>query len=250
VATIARAMEAELDEPAQPLRTISTVFAQQVQAGDQEIDVDVLRRGRSMSQCRATIRNPGADAGATAVAVFGAARRGFSFSDGQPPDVPMPDDCPSFRDSPPPEFAEFDHEPMPFWLNVEGRPALGHPPWEVDPRLEAISGTWYRFDEAARTDDDCWDRLAVLALCDTMPGAVGQRLERNDDEWWAPPSADFTCHMFDDAHGEWILGINRARYAGEGYASVDMEMWDFARDKPTLVAYATQIMFFVFMKPE
>src|SRR6478672_8550370 len=108
VATIARAMEAELDEPSQALRSISTVFAQQVHAGEQVVDVSVLRRGRSMSQCSATIRNPDADAGATAIAVFGAARRGFSFSDVQPPAVPPPEECPSFRDPPPPEFAEFE----------------------------------------------------------------------------------------------------------------------------------------------
>ena len=244
VATIARAMQAELATPDQPLRSISTVFAQQVQAGEQLIDVQVLRRGRSMSQCSATIRNADADAGATAVAVFGANRKGFTFSDVAPPSVPMPDDCPSFRDPPPPEFPEFAGEPFPFWLNVEGRPALGHPPWETDAPKEAISGTWYRFDDPPRNDNGCWDRLAVLALADTMPGAVGQRVTREEN--YFPPSCDFTCHLFDDALGEWVLGINRARHAGEGYASVDMEMWDFARDQPTLVAYATQVMFFAF----
>ncbi len=41
----------------------------------------------------------------------------------------------------------------------------------------------------------------------------------------------------------WLLGHNRAHHAGEGYASVEMELWDPALG---LVAYATQMMFFSF----
>jgi len=39
------------------------------------------------------------------------------------------------------------------------------------------------------------------------------------------------------------VGHNRARHAGDGYASVEMELWDPAHG---LVAYATQMMFFSF----
>jgi hypothetical protein len=51
-------------------------------------------------------------------------------------------------------------------------------------------------------------------------------------------------HLLDDAHTEWMLAVNRARYAGDGYASAEMEMWDATRTH--LVAYATQQMFFIF----
>ena len=49
-ATAVRAMEAELDRPDQTLRSVTTVFAAQVVAGPVDIDVNVLRRGRSISQ--------------------------------------------------------------------------------------------------------------------------------------------------------------------------------------------------------
>ena len=39
------------------------------------------------------------------------------------------------------------------------------------------------------------------------------------------------------------------RFAGEGYASVDLEMWDTSEARPRLAAYATQMMFFAFPKP-
>ena len=68
-----------------------------------------------MSQATATVRSTGAEAGHTSLAVFGTTRPGFEFTDLEPPpDVPHPDDCPSFRDPPPEDFV-FDWEPMPFW---------------------------------------------------------------------------------------------------------------------------------------
>ncbi|MGZ4704695.1 MAG: acyl-CoA thioesterase domain-containing protein, partial [Acidimicrobiales bacterium] len=86
-ALAARAMAATLDDSGQSLRSLTAVFAGQVAVGPVEIDVTVLRRGRSMSQLTATVRNPGAKAGLTAVAVFGAPRRGFEFTDLIFPDV-------------------------------------------------------------------------------------------------------------------------------------------------------------------
>jgi hypothetical protein len=76
-----------------------------------------------------------------------------------------------------------------------------------------------------------------------MPNAVFQKLPPNDEPWFGP-SADFTIHLLGPARPGWLLGHNRARHAGDGYASVDMALWDPVG--PTLVAYATQVMFFAF----
>jgi acyl-CoA thioesterase len=243
VATAARAMEAELGKAHQQLRSISTVFAGPVRHGDVHVDAQVLRRGRSMSQCSATVHSPDTDAGATAIAVFGGERRGFDFTDITPPDVPPPHECPSFRD-PPPEGWERE-QTLNFWNNVEGRPALGNAPWDESERTSSLRAVYYKFDEPARLDDGRWDPYAVVALCDTMPGAVGQLLGPHSVQW-LPPSADLTVHVFHDAHSEWLLAVNRARHAGNGYASVDIEIWDGERPPMTLAAYATQVMFFIF----
>ena len=87
-----------------------------------------------------------------------------------------------------------------------------------------------------------WDPLAVVTLCDTMPGAVNERMGPGMPHWFGP-SADLTVHILGEAFSPWLLGRNRARHAGEGYASLEMEMWDPGRG---LVAYATQMMFFNF----
>ncbi|HET9728323.1 MAG TPA: thioesterase family protein [Acidimicrobiia bacterium] len=240
-ATATRAMEAELRDESQRLRSITTVFAAQVNAGPVEIDVTMLRKGRSMSQLTATLRNIDATAGHTSVAVFGSVRNGFEFTElTPPPDLTPPEDTPSFRDPAPPGF---ERDPFPFWELVEGRPCIGHPPWGEQPHVrEALRADWFRFDDPPRDDDGRWDPLAVLTMCDMMPGAVFERMGPEHDFYG--PSADITVHMFGDAYSEWLLGVNRARHAGEGYASVDMEIWDMHRGEPALVAYATQMMFF------
>ena len=92
-------------------------------------------------------------------------------------------------------------------------------------------------------DDGRLDPLAVVTMCDTMPGAVNERLGRRD-LMFIPPSCDLTVHLLGDARTEWVLAVNRARFAGEGYASTEMEIWDANREH--LVAYATQQMTFVF----
>jgi len=244
-ALAARAMAAELGDADQTLRSLSVVFAGQVAAGPAEIDVTVLRRGRSMSQLSATVRNPGAKAGLTAVAVFGATRRGFDFTDLVFPEVDPPEDLRSYRD-PVPEGIdfEFDRPPMPFWEEiVECRPASGRPPWEPFEAGPAEIVYWYRLDDPPVLDDGTLDAIAAIVLCDTMPGAVFQKIGPDEGDWFGP-SADFTIHLLGPARPGWLLAHNRARHAGDGYASVEMALWDPSNRR--LVAYATQMMFFSF----
>jgi len=238
-AVAASAMRAELDAAPQALRSITVVFAGQVQPGPVEIDVTVLRRGRTMSQVAATLRSTGAAAGHTSVAVFGVERHGFEFTDLAPPAAPDPDTCPSFRDRPKGMIEELHFN---FWDLVEGRAVDGHAPWEdyVPTTSEHVS--WYRFDEPPYTPAGTLDPLALVTLCDTMPGAVSERMGRGLPRW-LPPSADLTVHVLGDARSEWILARNRARHAGDGYASVEIELWD---PPARLVAYGTQTMFFTF----
>ncbi len=237
-----RAMEAELDDPSQRLRTMHTLFVGQVAHGELEICVEVLRRGRSMSHLRADIRNPGAATGHIVTAVFGAARDGFEFTELRRPVVPPPDECPSFRDPPPPGTPTF--EPMPFWATrVEGRAALGVAHWEVVENRTAEQAVWYRLDDPPWIDNGArLDPLAMVVLADTMPGAIGQRLGPTDRPWFGP-SVDLTLHMLGDCHSPWVLTHNTARWAGDGYASVDMALWD----GDVRVAYATQLSFFTFL---
>ena len=236
-----RAMEDALGDPTQRLRTMHTLFVGQVAHGDLEIEVDVLRRGRSMSHVRAEVRAPDAASGHITTAVFGRVRDGFEFTELRRPDVPPPVECPSFRDPPPPGTPAF--EPMPFWAaRVEGRAALGVAPWEVVEHRSAEQATWYRLDDPPWIDDGARiDPLSIVMLADIMPGAVGQRLGPTARPWFGP-SVDLTVHVFGDCYSPWVLAHNTARWAGDGYASVDQAIWDGDR----LIAYATQLSYFMF----
>jgi acyl-CoA thioesterase len=245
-ATATRAMAANLADDSQRLRVVHAVFAGQVQPGDVSIDVTVLRRGRSISQLGATLRNVGADAGVTVLGVFGGPREAFSFTDAAIPDgVAPPEQCPSFDDEPVDESRPHFN----FWDHIEGRPTIGHPGWEDYEPTTSLCASWHRFYDPPRDDDGAWDPLALVTLCDAMPGAVFERVgpagrTRN----WFAPSADITVHVLEEARSEWLLCVNRARHAGDGYASGDMELWDVdSSDGPRLVAYATQVMFFTFL---
>lgn len=243
-ALAARAMAALLADASQTLRSMTAVFAGKVALGPVEIEATVLRRGRSMSQLTATVRNPGADSGLTAIAAFGAPRRGFSFTDLEMPVVDGPDGRRSFRD-PLPDGVEFEflRPPMPFWEEIiESRPVIGRPPWEPFEDCRAETVNWVRIDEPPVLDDGALDPLAALVLCDTMPGAVGQKLGPDSGPWFGP-SVDLTVHLLEPTEPDWLLAHNRARHAGDGYASVDQALWT---QDGRLVAYATQLMFFAF----
>jgi acyl-CoA thioesterase len=242
-------MATELSEPGQRLRTLHTAYVAPVAHGPVEVDVEVLRRGRSMSQARAEVRNPGSDHGHLTTAVFGSTRRGFEFTDLAPPKELVPlSDARSFRDPLPTGVEKFP--PTPFWdSRVEGRAALGHFPWEEYVPERAEHGTWYHLDDSPMDDLGVLDPLALIVFADTMPGAVAEKIGPGERNGWFGPSVDLTVHLLDACRSEWVLAHNCARHAGDGYASVDVALWDLGplgTDPARLVAYATQLCFFTF----
>jgi acyl-CoA thioesterase len=246
-----RAMADLVANPDQTLRVAHTAFVARVPHGPLDVEVEVLRRGRSMSHLRAEIRAAGSERGHLTTAVFGAPRRGFDFTDLEPPTkIVPPSQCRSFRASLPPEADSVGFVPLPFWEHhVEGAGMLGHAPWEDYEPERAEHGTWYRMDDPPWRGDGTLDPLALIVFADTMPGAVAEKVGRVDRSRWFGPSVDLTFHLLGDCRSEWVLAHNRARHAGDGYASIDMALWDCGPDGtgvPRLVAYATQVMFFAF----
>ncbi|MGH9046162.1 MAG: hypothetical protein ACRDVW_02495, partial [Acidimicrobiales bacterium] len=196
------------------------------------------------------LRNPGTAHGSLVTAVFGGSRRGFEFTDLEPPSgfVPL-HEARSFREPRPPGAGE-DTWVSPFWDGIlEGRAALGHAPWEDYAPERAEHGTWYRLDEPPVLDDGSQDPLALLVFADTMPGAVAEKVGPDMRVGWFGPSIDFTGHLFGNTNSEWVFAHNRARFAGDGYGSLDLAVWDFGPDggdPGRLLAYATQMCFFAF----
>jgi acyl-CoA thioesterase len=235
-----RAAQSEVSEPLQRLRSCTTVFAGPVSPGAVDVAVRVLRSGRSATQVLIDVRNAGLGAGATILAVFGSSRRGPSFVDVTAPDVPAPEDCVSYRDPPPAGVEIVDYGA--FWRQVEARSALGHAPWERFEPTTSDVATWLRFDRPPRDGDGELDPLAVITLADRMPICVNERTAFASPPWFAP-SADLTVHLFRPVRSAWVLAHDRARWADEGWASLQTTIWDEGRQ---LVAYGTQTVFFTY----
>ena len=238
-----RAMQIELDHPRQRLRTFSTLFVSTVTSGPVEIAVARLRDGKRMSQLRAEVRNPGRpEVGHVTSAAFGESRPGAEFSYSAAPEVGPPEDYPPPAD-PPPGTPVFRAR---FFENLETRRVRMFHSFETGwegGRAEAIR--WVRYRVAPRLPDGRLDPLSLVALADTMPSAVGQYLGPGQTFFHAP-SVDLNMHFFADTDQDWLLARSVSHWAGDGYASAEITLWDFSR-RP--LAFATQVMLLRFPDP-
>lgn len=237
VAAIAlRAAERELGDPSQPLRTATALFASPVPVGPIELEAQRLRVGRTGSQLLVRARGAGSgDGGLALLAAFGREREGLSFTDVEPPEAPPPERCPPPPD-PPPGVRRWRST---FFEQLETRIVRLYAPWEQGwegGRAEAVR--WMRFRRAPRLADGTLDPLALVALSDTMPPAIHQRLGPGGPPFFAP-SIDHTVHPFATTRDEWLLVRSRCRHAGGGYASAECEIWSRGG---RLLVYATQLM--------
>lgn len=253
-AIAARAMQAELvrqhpHTAGQVLRALNVVFVSPVPHGPVVADVQVLRAGRTASQCRVRVRGADNDLGLEAIAVFGSPRPAFSFVDRFPPEVPAPEHCRSYRDPLPPDVRGLPRDESPLWTEViEGRGALGLAPWDPTPRSSSQTASWMRYDQPPLGPDGQPDLLAVVTLGDLMMGSVGQRMGPAGGVWFAP-SANLDLHVFAPARSEWILSHQRARQVEDGYASVEVELWDpLPEGGFRLLACGTQVAIFSFFE--
>jgi acyl-CoA thioesterase len=238
-----RAMEQELGQGHQRLRSFSTVFVSTIGSGSLEISVEPLRIGRRMSQLHADLRSAGkTEPGHVTTAAFGEPRPGFEFSYARAPEVDQPEHYPGPA-TPPPGAPVFR---PPFFENIEVRRVRMFQSFESgwEPgRAEAVR--WIRYRTPPRLADGRIDPLSLVALADTMPSAVGQYLGPGFPFFHAP-SVDLSMRFFADTEEEWLLVRSLGHWAGDGYASAEATLWD---RRARLVAHATQLMLIRFPDP-
>lgn len=238
-----RAMAAALGSPHQVLRTFSTTFVSTVASGGIDVAVEKLRLGNRMSQLRADVRSRGRDEpGHVVTAAFGEAREGLEFSYLAAPEVDEPQAYPG-PPVPPPGVLTFR---PPFFDNVDVRRVRFffsfETGWEGG-RAESIR--WLRYHETPRLEDGRIDPLALVPLADTMPSAVGQYFGPGY-RFFHAPSVDLTMRFFADTQDEWVLARCVAHWAGSGYASAEIALWDSRR---RFLAHANQMMLIRFPDP-
>jgi acyl-CoA thioesterase len=126
----------------------------------------------------------------------------------------------------------------PIFANLETRLAYGANWWRSDFEPgPARVGRWIRYREPAVLADGRFDPLALPPVVDLMPPSMIQRLGPKFEPFFAP-SLDLTVHFLADTTSEWLLYDTETRYAGDGYASAGVHVFD---PSGALVGYATQM---------
>jgi acyl-CoA thioesterase len=208
-ASIARAIENEIGEPARSLRTLNVGFCAPATAGEAEIEVHIERAGNAVTMVSARMLR-GGEVIAIATATLARARRSKRVLSG----LPMP------AMKPPHEVADGPaglYVPD-FCRHLEFRQALGFGPFSGG--SEAHVGGWCRLKEDSRADAP-----TIAALLDSWSPAILSMTP----EWTGAASIDLSIDFHApfpevDAHAYYAYEA-RCSIAADGYADERAVLW-------------------------
>ena len=200
-----RAMAEAVAQPDRVPRSLTAHLLAPIGPGEVEIVARVERAGGSMSSASAHLFQDDMTVG-VALAAFGRGRGSLEHQDALMPDVPPPEELAPLLDLPVPESE----------MQVEHRPAAGPLPLSGGDRAELIS--WMRMALEAPVDV-----LAATHLADSLAPALYGALS----EYVAMPSSEIALHYAGEVTSEspWVLAVVRNRFARDGYALEDGELW-------------------------
>ena len=122
---------------------------------------------------------------------------------------------------------------------IAARPS-GTRPWDDWEPTGSERAYWYRFDEPPVDDDGRWDPLSLVTLCDTMPGAVGERMGPQSTHGTGPAPIS-PCTSSAPATSGGCSATAAPATPGSGYASLEMELWDPAQ-RPRRIRHADGVL--------
>jgi acyl-CoA thioesterase len=241
-----RAAETEIGDPLQRIASSTITFATPIRAGELVADVHVIRRGKSTTQARVSLRNAVArgeddaaddNAGCELVATWVRDRKGPDVVGvGFPARVKSVDDSPPADDG----AANNPHQRFRFYHQVECRIADGAKFWDREFAAgPARYARWFKYRVPQRDADGRLDRLALGPLVDTMPTALHRAIGPGAYRFYAP-SLDLTLYVVDDTAREWLLVDVTVKRAKNGWAIGQVEVWD---DEGRFLAHGSQAMY-------
>jgi acyl-CoA thioesterase len=200
-----RAMADAVADAGRVPRSMTMHLLAPIASGGVELDPRLERDGGTMSAVSARLVQEGATV-ALALASFGEPRPALDHLDEPMPSVAPPERLEPLLDLPVPESE----------MQVEHRPAAGTLPLRGSERADLVS--WMRL--AAGRPVDVFD---AAYLADSLaPALYGAHTD-----FTPMPSTDITLHFTAQPWTEspWVLGAVRNRFAGDGYAVEDGELW-------------------------
>jgi acyl-CoA thioesterase len=220
-ALVLRAMAAELHDPAREARSLTCHYLRPPVGGEVRLDVEVARRGRSLSTVTARLSQAGALC-VLAVAAFAIELDGALDYAAQAPAARAPEDVERL-----PPVAE-----VPITAHFVMRPTLGAALYAG--AEESVTGGWLRF-----ADPQALDAAALAMYADAWWPSPLPRLTRPV----TAPTIDLTVHFRAPGAAaaiaeEPVLAVFRSSTAAHGFFEEDGELW--SRDG-VLLAHSRQL---------
>lgn len=234
-ATLAlRAAEAAVNRRDMVPLSATAMFCSPVPCGPVEIETEIVRSGKSVTNCQTTLRGTGSgEVGVRMIASFGE----LLESDLHFVQVEFPSDV-----GPPDEYETLTIPPdwpgatVPVHAHHEWRPAVGHAPWDRDwsPGRARVAA-WTRYRKPAKLSDGSIDPVTYFLPADFLMVAVNQALGPGRDSMLV--SLELSIQVFATTSCAWMLQHCYAHHVGSGYAFGQVELWDEDRK---LLAIASQ----------
>ncbi len=206
-ALLLRALIETVDDATKPPRSLTVHFLQPAVAGPAELDVEVLRAGRSLTFLAVRLRQ-GDRLVANGAAAFGVGRSDLEFQDVLPPEVPSPDALPvpeTGGATMPPIAHQFDYRPITDATLFGGG--------------QSDYWSWLRLSDGRGID-----ALALAAYVDALVPAMFLRVSTP----MLFPTVDITVHFrrAPQTADPWCLGHVRTTAAADGFTEEDCELYD------------------------
>lgn len=197
--------------------TVTAHYLSPCAAGPVDIDVEVVKPGRTLSSASARIVQ-GGRARLLVLATYGDldAARGPTLTSPVRPELPDPDDC--LRRDDPTVAAPRYPGPLPTVMD------------QVELRVNPQTAGWMRGERSATARIDGWLRFAdgrppdtdaLPLMCDVLPPAVFAALETG----WVP-TLELTVHVRAVPAPGWLQGQVETRFLIDGTLDEDCELWD------------------------
>jgi acyl-CoA thioesterase len=243
MAAALRAAERSIDRPDLRPLTAHAVYCAPIQAGPVEIDVDVLRNGRTAAQASVDLRQTGHEGvDLRLLTTFGQridtplTYAGVTFPDDVlPPEAvrgrPSIDEIAMDEDNP---FARINYHQQTEW-----RPALADWDWSngwTEPGV-GRTASWFRLINEPRLPDGRIDPVSLCVPADSLGSAVGRAMGNLLGGPFLILSLEIDLQFFADTTSGWLLQNVTAQHAADSYAYGTTEIWDLDEN---LVAIATQ----------
>jgi acyl-CoA thioesterase len=237
LATCIRALARDMPFP-DPV-VVSGFFLKPGAAGPASIRTSVIRSGRTTAFGESVLAQGGKDVVRATAAFARLGRDGPAFTDGAPPELPPPGDCPGAEDVPG-TAAGSPGRPSAA-AGSPGRPSPGRP--SIAERIEFRSPTlpgWLTGRPSGRPASEFWmrftdgrdaDLFALPLLVDSTAPAV---LELGAGS----TTIQLTVHLRARPAPGWLACRAVTRFVSGGYHEEDFEIWDSAG---ALVAQSRQL---------